>query len=370
MAAGGPVSQDGDADGADAHVVLPPLTVLGPKMRSPHTPTPKQKISLYSADEWEEFTYEWVRALEEGYVGIELGGGTGDRGVDVAAFLTQSKFNGDWHSYQCKHYSAPLPLATAMGEILKVFIAAWEGHYALPSRYVFVAPNISRGLQRMLATPVELKKAFLKDLTKPTNKAFTALESAVRQGVEQLAEANDFSLFEAANLDDILDLHRTTRHYATRFDEPFSTRPEVRFPPEEHASHESRYIQQLLDVYAEHFQAGTLNDVTAHDKAGPHLKRQREAFYSAEALRMFARDHVPEGHFEALQDDLYDSVVEVADRDFPNGWARVQAVLEASTQVQVTETHLIRVVRTRDRKGVCHQLANDDRLTWCTGETT
>ncbi|MET9615403.1 ABC-three component system protein [Kitasatospora indigofera] len=350
----------------------PALTVLAPMMKQQASLTPKQLIFFYSPDEFEEFIYEWVRALEEQYVGIDVHGGSGDHGVDVAAYRTERKLQGDWHSYQCKHYGKPLELASALPEILKVFTAAVEGHYKLPSRYVFVAPSISRGLIRTIAAPTDLKRAFLDSLAKPTNKAFVALAPDIRDTVLARAQTADFSMFRAGNLDDILDLHRTTRHWSVRFSQPLPTRPAVPQPPLEHQPSEARYLEQLLQVYCERFgaSASTLDTAKDHKTAGRHLQRQREAFYSAEYLRLYARDSVPDGHFEALQKDVYDGVVEVGDRSFPLGWDRLQAVLEASGQLRLSETVLLSVVRPLDRKGVCHQLANDDLLTWCEGGDT
>jgi hypothetical protein len=100
-----------------------------------------------------------------------------------------------------------------------------------------------------------------------------------------------------------------------------------------------------------------------HDLTSEHYPRQREAFYSAEALRLFARDSVPAGTFEALQADLYDGVVEVCEGDGP-AMERLQRVLAAAAQAQVTSSPLLSVLYLRDRKGICHQLANEDRLLW------
>ncbi|MGW6401263.1 ABC-three component system protein [Streptomyces sp. NPDC055134] len=357
-------AQPSQAEGALA------LTVVAPALKQPASLSPKQMIYFYSPDQFEEFVYEWARALKHPYVGVDIHGGSGDHGVDVAAYLTPQKLKGDWHSYQCKHYGKQLALAAALPEMLKVFTAVIEGHYVLPSRYVFVAPSISRPLVRILATPDELKRVFLGELTRPKNKVTAAFPDLLRQAVMALARSTDFSMFEAGNLDDILDLHRTTRHWAERFHQPLPLRPAVPPPPDEHDPSEARYIRQLLDVYTERFgdRASSLPAAREHKTCGEHLRRQREAFFSAEWLRMYARESVPEGYFEALQKDVYDGVIEVADRVYPMAWERVQAVLESSVHVQLTETELVTVVRTLDRKGVCHQLANEDQLTWCQGD--
>ena len=45
-------------------------------------------------------------------------------------------------------------------------------------------------------------------------------------------------------------------------------------------------------------------------KLKDHFRRQREAFYEAESLRVFARDSVPPGTFESLLDDIHDGVID------------------------------------------------------------
>lgn len=82
---------------------------------------------------------------------------------------------------------------------------------------------------------------------------------------------------------------------------------------------------------------------------------------------MFARDHIPPGTFESLQDDVYSGVAEVEEQDFADGYNRLKAVLAAARDMQLGTDILLRVERPDDRKGICHQLANDDRLIWVQG---
>lgn len=116
-------------------VLLTPKAITGPKT------TPQKEIYFYSPDEWEEFILEWARAVSDKYVAVKRIGGANDKGADVAAFLTSHGFEGDWHCFQCKHYTDSLMPSNAMPEILKVFRATVEGYCKLPSKYVFHAPK-------------------------------------------------------------------------------------------------------------------------------------------------------------------------------------------------------------------------------------
>jgi len=349
-----------------------PVTVVSPMMAPPPTLTPKQILVHHSADEWEEFVYEWVLALKEaGYVDVVGMGGSNDRGADIAAFLTERKTDGPWHCYQCKHYDRALAPSTAYPEILKIFVAVAEKQYQiLPERYVFVAPKIGASLTQLLAKPSELKASFFREVDKPGTKLTADYDEAVLHRALALARQTDFSCFEAGNLDTILEQHATTPYHVRRFGTRLPARPAVPKPPPEHSAEEARYIQQLLRVYAEKYGCSphSPDEARAHPRAGRHLQRQREAFYCADALRVFARDSVPPGTYESLQEDVYDGVVEVVDRDFDTGYDRLNAVLDAARDMELGANVLVSYVRPNDRKGICHQLANEDWLTWCQEE--
>ncbi|MGL9649951.1 hypothetical protein Q7I60_18615, partial [Escherichia coli] len=97
--------------------------------------------------------------------------------------------------------------------------------------------------------------------------------------------------------------------------------------------------------------------------SGPHL-RQRERFYHAESLKNFARDTVPAGTFDALQDEIYHGVIDVCEDYHLSGFARMKETMKHATTIAVTSNPLVTSIKTQDRQGICHQLANDDRLIW------
>jgi len=154
-----------------------------------------------------------------------------------------------------------------------------------------------------------------------------------------------------------------------RFGGGLPPRPISSVPPEAPDHQESRYIRKILDAYSDHLGA-TLTDAAALE---PHknLKRdylgQRERFYHAESLRNFARDTVPEGTFETLQNEIYYGVVDICDRNHANGFERMSVTITQAAQVATSSNPLTASTKTQDRQGICHQLANDDRLTWVSG---
>ncbi|GAA2999745.1 ABC-three component system protein [Kitasatospora sp. NPDC127116] len=348
----------------------PPLPALvGPWLRTHAVPSPKKIVFSYDPDEFEEFVKEWVPALETKYVAVQRHGGSGDHGVDVAGYLTSDGLEGAWHNYQCKHYGDALTWSKAAPEMRKMFASVVGGHFTVPEQYVFVAPIIGPRLVRRLSKKTEAKAEFLKELASTRDPVITSLVPELRRELRELAEATDFSMFTTIDMDEMLSLHQTTPHWAVRFPQPPAPRPQRMLPPDAPTPVEARYIQQLIRAYGELWgeQADSLERIAEHDEARAHLRRQREAFYSAESLRLFARDSTSDGHFDAVLDDVHDIVVEVAAGRFEFGYDRMQAVLAASGNVELTKTILTEFVRPLDRKGVCHHLANADRLIWCRG---
>jgi hypothetical protein len=347
--------------GAPAEEVPPELTDLespevstvAPSLTGPPV-TPAQRLFFYSPDEWEQFIREWATGLGAAYVQIKRLGGANDRGVDVAAFKTNQGLEGSWDCFQGKHYAKALLPSDAFPEILKVLIGVDGGHYVLPDRYAFLAPRgCGSTLNRMLSKPTDLRDWFLRELAKP-------------DGPASKLDKVDFAVFQSVEIDDALETHRATPYHSSRFGTALPARPARVGPAPEIAAHESRYVAQLFEVYyeMEPTMTFTAENMSAHSKFGSHFQRQRESFYSAEALRLYARDSVPLGTYEALQSDVHSGVVEVAEASHQSGMDRLTTVLATSGQIDLSAHALISVSSIDDRKGICHQLANEDRLTW------
>jgi hypothetical protein len=327
-------------------------------------------VYFYASGEWEDFIREWATALPSKYKQIKRLGGSNDHGVDVAAFKSKHGFEGSWDCFQGKHYAKELAPSDAYPEMLKVFLGVLSKHYILPDKYAFLAPKgCGITLDRLLSKPTDLRRNFLAELDNEKGCA-ASLEAGVRDSVRELAKTTDFSMFQSVQLVDALETHRSTPYFAARFGGPLPARPPTAPPPDDVAAHEKHYVAQLVDVYREQTPGEQLQQdaLSSHPTHGEHFKRQRISFYSAEALRLHARDSVPEGTFEALQDDVHMGVMEVAEAKHATGMDRLRGVLIAATQVQLDgHAALLSVSRMDDRKGICHQLANEDRLTWVKG---
>jgi hypothetical protein len=328
--------------------------------------TPEQIIYFFSPAKWEQFTRAWVAMMRPQYAQVRRMGGANDRGVDVAGFHTPRMFRGHWDCFQCKRYEEALTKSDAWPEIAKIFEGVLDDAFVLPGQYKFVAPKgCGPTLDRLLANPDGARQSFLDDLK---DAAWARSISDLRKAeIADFAAGLDFSFIKAAPIEDILAEFRASPYFAAWFGGGLPERPLVGPLPDIRAEHETRYIVQLLEVYAEKYAGvvATAEDAATAKPTREHFQQQREYFHWAESLRRSARDGVPPGTFEALQDDVEEGVRGTHDRYHPDGFTRLGEVLDKAMSLSLTSNALLDWSRPKDIKGICHQLANEDRLRWC-----
>jgi len=332
-------------------------------------PIPKPaRVAGFSPDEWESFTQEWATSLKNTYVRVARFGGSGDLGMDVVGFVTDTTFAGGWDNYQCKRYDHPLRPSDVWVEIGKIIYYSCKGGYPAPRKHYFVASlGIGTSLEKLLGDPTKLKEQARANWKEYCESKITSIDKVTLTG-ELLShlEGFDFSIFSAKSVVELIAGHAKTAFHSVRFGGGLPARPAVVEPPGNHAAEESRYIRQLFEAYGDHL-GTTIKDVS--DLAGTSMLirdflRQRERFYHAESLRNFARDTVPEGTFERLQEDVFHGVIDICDSNHQDGFERMRATVAEAARLSTTSNPLASVIRVPDRQGICHQLANEDKLTW------
>ena len=330
--------------------------------------SPQQRILLYSSDEWENFILEWVHYQKTIYSQVLRQTGSGDMGIDVAGYTDEQGVFGVWDNFQCKHYANPLSVADACKEIAKILWYSFKEEYSPPRAYYFMAPKgCSTALSHALKSPQKLKEELKDRWPRTCAEAITTTQSIDLVGkFADYVENFDFSIFGQRTTLEIIDGYRHTPFYATRFGGGLPKRPSIPDPPNTPAQTESRYIEQLFEAYSDHKSCSlsTTSCLSLWPNLANHLQRQRECFYYAESLRNFARDSVPVGTFEELQGEVHAGVVDVAELSHTDSFDRVNAVTSAAINMHLTANPLIQVAKAQDRKGICHQLANEDRLIW------
>nr|WP_319514385.1 ABC-three component system protein [uncultured Cohaesibacter sp.] len=329
---------------------------------------PLTRLTTYDSDEWEKFTNEWVTSLSSDYCSVQRYTGAGDKGVDVAAFTDNKKLLGSWHNYQCKHYGKSLGPSAAFVEIGKCLWYSYLGHFISPSRYFFVAPRgVSTKLGLLLGNEIELRKSLLNAWEKSVSKKITSTQTVELSGkFKDYFDNFDLSIFESAPPLKILEDHRKTVYFLQRFGGGLPARPKVEPAPDEIEPHETVYTRKLFDAYGEHLKSSVKNfkDLAGHKKLQNHFNRSREAFYHSESLRVFVRDKTEPGTFESLQDEVCDAVADTCDAEHENAYRCVVAVTDKAQTLKLDAHPLSPSTFPTDLRGICHQLANEDKLNW------
>lgn len=331
-------------------------------------PIPKsRRIELFSSDAWEEFTEEWASSQKADYAKIVRFAGAGDTGLDVVGFIVDDTFASGWDNFQCKHYDAPLTISRVAVEIGKVIYYSFRGEYPPPRKYYFVAPKgTGTSLEKLIAAPEKLKAEVRTHWAKRCESVITSTQKIPLSGNFAIFfESFNFSIFSSKSVVELIEGHTKTTFHAVRFGGGLAPRPSPGNPPATIADIESRYVRQLLDAYEK--QSGVLYADVAALGGSPleqNFRRQRERFYHAEALRNFSRETVPEGTFDQLQDEIFHGVIDTCDASHENGFARMTAAVAQAATISLTANALASVTKTQDKQGICHQLANVDRLVW------
>ncbi|MFP9135670.1 ABC-three component system protein [Devosia sp. XGJD_8] len=329
--------------------------------------SPTARLITYSPDEWETFIDEWVFSLKQKYSDVLRYTGSGDMGIDVAGFSDQNYLNGIWDNFQCKHYGAPLGPGVLWPEVGKILWYSFSKHYAPPRACYFVAPRgTSTKSTRLLGDQKALKDGLIKAWEKSVRTHIASAPVEFEGEFAKYVLAFDFSIFRPMSIRTVLEQHQATQYYLPRFGGGLPTRPRPGLPPDAPAGHESGYVAKLLEAYADHLTAPTLSihDLHQHPKLEDHLKRSREAFYQAESLRIFVRDKVEPGTFENLQSEIFGGVIDTRNAEYKDGYECVVQVTKAAQDMDLGAHPLSASVFPTDKRGICHQLANDDRLGW------
>lgn len=355
MISSNPLSAPAGGTAASADVVAAGLPI-----------PPIERIRIFSAGQWEDFVLEWADSLRNQYGAVERCGGAGDMGRDIIAFDKANPVI--WDNFQCKHYKASLSPGDIWLELGKLIYYTYINEYTCPRKYVFVAPQgAGTKLSNLLRRPEKLKAQLIENWENHckhgiTSTAVVELDAALRAYLDAL----DFSIFEAVPPLRIIDQHAKTRWYATRFGGGLPARPKVAAPPPTVAAHEVIYVRSLLDAYGDHLKCAvpTVADLSAHDDVREHFNDARLEFYSAEALRAFSRDTLPPGAFEELQDELHGGIRDEMRGEHTDGYRRVLSVVKTAKLLPITDHALKERLSTHDRGGICHQLANDGKVSW------
>lgn len=325
-------------------------------------------IQTFKPEVWEDFTEEWAHSQEKKYKEIVRYTGAGDMGLDVLCFQTKDQFKGAWDNVQCKRYACQLQPSQVYVELGKIIYYSHIGEYPPPTNYYFAASRgIGLKLKKLLLNPAKLKTDLIANWDKYCKTEITSTKELPLVGpLKKYLDKFNFKIFQMIPVAQMIKDHAGTVFYIRRFGPAsFPERPPVELPPAAIQVKESRYVQQLFEVYSEKLavQLTDPSQLAKYPEIEQHFNRSREIFYHAESLRNF-RDSIDPGAFDAIREEIYQGAVDVYEMEHANSLARVRStVAHAGTLTPNCNALCVRV-QTQDKQGFCHHLANEDRFTW------
>lgn len=142
--------------------------------------------------------------------------------------------------------------------------------------------------------------------------------------------------------------------------------------PKEATQNEETYIDELFLAYgdAEGMDVFSRNDLISFPDYEEDLNGRRIDFYAAESIRRGVLE-LGSGsltdQFDVLKSETLVGVTDTAKRTHPNGYERMLAVMEQAVTTPMTNYVLSASpywIGGKIKKGVCHHLVNDGKLTW------
>ncbi len=313
----------------------------------------------------ESFVRAWAEN-KKGYFRVTVLAGAGDRGRDVVGYLTKDLDAGSWHNYQCKQYGKTLPTANGLAELGKVLYYAFIQEFTAPSKFYFVAPlGLNRNLRSLVNNPKALRKKIIDEWDEYcADEIIDGQKIVLTAELKAFISAWDFSNVEHISLDAILEDDAAKGVMFKWFDKDPGPAPAGKVPTSVQTE-ELQYVAQLLEVYGERDSCtfSQHEQVSDHPDHGPHLSLQRERFYDADAFARFYRDNTMEDELIALRREILHGVIDECRSAFPDGLARVDAVMKQAASVHPSGV-LGRHAAVPVKQGVCHHFANEGALKW------
>lgn len=332
---------------------------------------PIKRIEIFSPEEWEEFTSEWLELKKRVYCEIERLGGANDKGRDVVAYITdKNNPKHSWDCYQCKHYDKPLYPTDVYVEIAKIVYYTSVGEYPIPENYYFVAPKgCGTSLSKFLQNPNELKKNLIANWDNHCkDKVSKNVSIELKDNFLQYLNSFDFSIFQKINIKNVIEEHKLHPNHIIRFGGGLPERPKFDKAsiPTVVDKYEIVYTKQLLLSYGSEANKKfiTADDINSIEQYSNHFNRSRINFHYAEQLRNFYRDSLPTNTFEDFQEEIYDGIIDIVEDYHDNAFQKIKEVEKQASNLQITSNPITAVSIINDRKGICHQLVNNNKIKW------
>jgi len=345
--------------------LTPEEILMGPSI------DPKERVRLYDEDTFEEFILEWAFfCLQKpgNYVSARRFGGAGDLGRDILGYLELPLKASRFDIFQCKHYKAPIAPSDIWLEFAKLCVFTYQKRFPVPRHYFLVAPqDVGPSLGSLIDEPEKLRAEIQARWDTKCAKSISKGNTYSLEG-DLLAHVQTFpfEIIRCKPIHEVIQEFSNCGRYAGRFGGGLKGFPPDELPPDSILTTETRYVEQLLAAYSDETGQNfhVVGDLSG-SKYEADLHRQRERFYSAETLRRFARDNQPSvAPYEDIAAQMYYGVIDCVLKNFPSGYQRMLETMTTSAKIVISNHPLRSYLKPQSKQGICHQLANDDRVHW------
>lgn len=329
-------------------------------------------ILALMAPELETLVKKWLARLKTEYPAFEQASRSADMGRDSVGFLSNARYDGEWHNYQCKQLSKPLGTDKFVLELGKIFHHHCAGEFTMPTKYVFVAPNGGVGpVKKLIDRPSTIGPYLIAHwndycLKGISDAALSPLTDEIRKAIESF----DFTKVELWKASELVEKPSMRAVMSENIDLDPGEAPRLtdNDVPNVAADHEHSYIGQLVAVFGEHRGAdfAGLADVSLDTLYGPQMMTARRRYLEHRAFGLHYRDSLLPHHIVQVDDDVYDAVV---DQYHSMGkdpkYNRLAKLMSAASAVVVSgPLGKHNRVTVSVRQGACHHFANTGKLPW------
>lgn len=332
---------------------------------------PLVRLSTFTDVEFERFICEWVGGyLAKGYVEVQARGGAGDKGRDILAWIDPPNSKPRrWDLYQCKRYDAKLTPSDFLIELGKLCYYTNKGDYTIPQHYFIVSPlGVGNSLQDLIDDPAAMKAKLIQKWDDWCRDEITKREKVFLKGsIAKWVNNFDFSIVRTVPPSTLVEQHRETRYHLAVFGSAFKPRPAVPLPPQEIRDTELVYVQCAFEAFSDHLKIPVTSegDFEKHDYLKSAFGHARECFYSAESLKEFSRDNLPDDkEYTNLCNQMLQGIRPTVNRRHNDGYEKLVDTTEKAVAVSITSNILTSEMEPSDRIGICHQLVNDGVVRW------
>lgn len=340
-----------------------------PNSRAPEDiQTPIQRVKNFLPEQFENFILEWANT-KKNYLQAYTLGGSGDGGIDILCEIGNNKYD----YFQCKRYSTALTPSVFWIEVGKICYNIFIKKISMPENYFIVATNgVGPTLDRMFRNPDLLKNELIKNWdkyckSKIVNRQNILLVNELKEFIDNF----DFSIFKQYSINLVIEEYRKTEYFYFRFGGILKPKRKqlIKYSRASLQKIEMNYTKKLIKVLSDYnnVKISVFSQLSKYPKINDKFQEHREYFYSAESLK---RDIIEifndDEEFSILMNEMYEGIKEIGERDCSN-YEKLNNVLHESTKVILNYSYIdtnLRWVNIKDRKGMCHHLANEDRIEW------